>query len=104
MVYNYRFVGESLDEFGEAAVYYFNISELLNERFKQAIKDKLDIITKTPTANTVVRGYPKYRKVKLKRFPFYLVFSINERSKMIYIVSIFHIKRNPEDLYKKLKK
>ena len=45
--------------------------------------------------------YKKLRELTLKKYPFNLIYYIDELNKLIIIVSIYHHKRNPRRKYAK---
>jgi mRNA-degrading endonuclease RelE of RelBE toxin-antitoxin system len=58
---------------------------------------KLKRICSAPTLYKIT--YKKYREASLKKFPYSLVYLINEKAKTILITSIYHHKRNPRRKY-----
>lgn len=47
--------------------------------------------------------YKNLRELTLKKYPYNLIYHINEKKKMITIISLYHHKRNPESKYDKSK-
>ena len=42
------------------------------------------------------KRYKEFRIINIKKFPFILVFEIDEENKNIYILSCFHTSQNPQ--------
>jgi plasmid stabilization system protein ParE len=68
-------------------------------RFRRAVKERLRLICEKPQQyrNT----YKNFRESLLKKYPFYIIYFIDEGNKTVIIVSIFHHKRNPAKKYLK---
>lgn len=64
-------------------------SELLDE-----IDVKLNLIKLFPEMFPVKNK--RYRMVRLKKFPYLLTYSVNEKKKTVHVVSLFHIARKSE--------
>lgn len=45
-----------------------------------------------------------FRRILMKRFPYKIVFAIDEPRQRVVVVAFWHVKRNPEALKKLLKK
>jgi len=60
-----------------------------------------DKISRHPTHFTP--KYPPYRRSLMKKFPYAIHFAVNEKAKEVVILAIWHIKRDPEMLKKRLK-
>jgi len=46
--------------------------------------------------------YKHFREVALKRFPYYVIYSIDQNNKIVYIAAIYHASRNPKKKYRNL--
>jgi plasmid stabilization system protein ParE len=60
---------------------------------------RLRQIEQTPERYSI--RYKNYRETKIEVFPFVIIYKINKKKKLIYVVSIFHASRNPKRKYKK---
>jgi len=65
------------------------------ERFWNGLQNCFEDLSKRPETFDVVRQSPNYRKVKLHKFPYYIVFRVGEPRSKILIVAVVHIKRDP---------
>ncbi|MBS1935209.1 MAG: type II toxin-antitoxin system RelE/ParE family toxin, partial [Bacteroidetes bacterium] len=45
--------------------------------------------------------YKNYREAILSIFPFIVIYRINKKKKIVFIISVFHSKRNPKRKYLK---
>lgn len=72
----------------------------LGNRFETEVESFLIKIAEHPG----IYGYSykqPYREVKLKTFPFSIVYKVNEHKKQVYISAIYHIRRSPQKKYRK---
>ncbi len=91
-------------EWKEAFEWYTNISAKNGVKFHNAGIERVNEIAKAPHRFGPVRNRPRYRRAKIKRFPYLVVYRIDEANQKVYIISIWHDKRNPSDLMKRLRK
>lgn len=47
--------------------------------------------------------YPPYRKVLMKKFPYAIYFAINDEAREVVVLTVWHVKRDPEKLKKRLR-
>lgn len=97
-MYNYLVEPKAQKEYDESIEWYSERSELAAINFIKSVDAALLLITKKPYQfkNT----YKNFREVSLKKYPFAIIYSVEENLKIIIIVSIYHHKRNPKKKYK----
>ena len=82
------------NEFLEAYDWYEKQKHGLGDTFKKDVYYFISIILENP------KHYPtkdkQLREIVLKKFPFVIIYRIDEHTNTIYIASIFHTKRNPK--------
>ncbi len=84
-------------EYEDAVLWYRERSKQASEKFEIAINEKLNEICSDPA---LYRNAEKYfREALLKKYPFSIVYVIDEIQKIIVITSIFHNSRNPKKKY-----
>jgi plasmid stabilization system protein ParE len=64
------------------------------------VQEKVNILKSDPTR--FGKRHEEFREVSLKKYPYSIVFLVDEEQKLVVISSIFHQKRNPKTKYKKL--
>ena len=69
----------------------------LGDRFKDEVRKKIESILKNPL-HYPLKG--KYHEAQTEVFPFLIVFKIDNRKNIIFIVSIFHMSRHPKRKHK----
>ena len=86
-------------DFIDAYTWYEKQQEGLGERFFNAIVNKSELISSDP--HLFKTSYNKYHEVLLDKFPYLIIYTINDRQKIVRIMAIFHTSRNPHNKYKK---
>jgi mRNA-degrading endonuclease RelE of RelBE toxin-antitoxin system len=85
-------------EIQDSYQWYEDRLEGLGSRFVGIIDKTIEFILLSPD------GYPEksppYREIVLKNFPYVLVYEFDKTKHIIYILHIFHTKRNPRLKYK----
>lgn len=73
------------------------------EKFVNNFFLHIDEIAERPESFGIVRQRPHYRKLKIKRFPYYIIFRIDEKRNRVVIAAVVHTKRNPTVWIKRLR-
>ena len=92
----------ALNEYEDATFWYREKSIRASERFVIEVETTLKTICSDPYKykNT----YKNLREVSLKKYPFNLIYFIDDVKKIVTITSVFHHSRNLKKKYKKPKK
>lgn len=97
MSYQLVFDIKASKEFSNSFDWYEDQQEGLGNRFEKAVYEKLNDIQQYP------ERYPQkrkpYREIKVKKFPFLIVYKFYKLKNTILIISIFHTSRNPKHKY-----
>lgn len=99
MSYKLVYSPEALIEFKDAISWYNVRSKRAAENFVTAVKQKTSNICKNP--HLFRNSYKYFRQTSLKKFPFYLIYFIDEKEKTVILTSIYHHKRDPKRRYNK---
>lgn len=93
MKYTITFRERASREYLDALLWYKARSVNTAERFVKAIDETLGNVIVNPARfrNT----YKNFYEATVKKFPFSIVYFIDEIEKRIVIVSVFHFRRNP---------
>jgi plasmid stabilization system protein ParE len=88
------------NQYEEIVSWYKERSIVAPENFIKELEAKVRNICNNPFQyrNT----YKHFREVSLKKFPYYIIYSIDEKSKTIYVAAIYHTSRNPKKKYTNL--
>jgi toxin ParE1/3/4 len=99
MNYLLIFHPEAEQEYLDSFLWYERSLEGLGFRFEAEVAKRLNAISKNPQFYSRKKG--RFREVGIKDFPFVIVYTINEKTKTVFISSVFHTKRNPKRKYRK---
>lgn len=81
-------------EFSEAVMWYGMKQKGLDTEFVRCIDDAIQKIKRNPDLYPI--EFESYRKKVVRRFPFKIIYEITK--KHIYVLAVFHLRRNPEQL------
>jgi plasmid stabilization system protein ParE len=91
---------EAANQYEEIVAWYKERSIVASENFINELETKVKKICVNPFRyrNT----YKHFRETALKKFPYYVIYSIDEKNIIIYIAAIYHTARNPKKKYRNL--
>lgn len=89
----------ALIEYKDAVVWYKERSITAAEKFVKEIKEKINLICDSPFRYP--ETFKHFRESSLKKYPYSIVYFIEDSKRLVIITSVFHQKRNPERKYKK---
>lgn len=99
MSYRYIYDPVALVEYREAVEWYTERSILAAENFVLAVGDGVKAICKSPHRNR--NTYADFREISLKKYPYYIVYPVDDKNMIVVITSVYHHKRNPTAKYNK---
>lgn len=99
MTYGHRYNSVALVEFKEAIDWYNYRSVMAAENFVEEVTNTIDVICEDPLRFRNV--YSIFRETALKKYPYTIVYFVDEKKKRVIIASVFHNKRNPDKKYRK---
>ncbi|MCC6722995.1 MAG: hypothetical protein IT258_00700 [Saprospiraceae bacterium] len=88
-------------ELEEAIAWYEGQSLGLGVEFLIEFLSLSDAIANKPSFFTMKS--PPYRRALMKKFPYAIYFAVNDQANEVVILSVWHVKRDPEKLQKRLK-
>jgi plasmid stabilization system protein ParE len=97
-VYTITFRQRAIKEYAESTAWYKQSSLQASEAFVATIEAALNSIAKSPYSYK--NSYKKFYEVKTRRFPFSLVYFIDEERQAVVITTLFHHKRKPLKKYR----
>jgi plasmid stabilization system protein ParE len=83
--------------------WYAGESPVALEKFVQGFYRCLDDLSERPESFGLVRQRTRFRRVKIKRFPYLIVFRVDEMRSRVFIAALIHEKRNPDIWVKRLR-
>jgi plasmid stabilization system protein ParE len=96
-IYRTIFSSKAQREIAESWNWYEDRQLGLGDRFLNEIAEHIRKIEQTPIRFPI--RFKSYREASVPVFPFLIIYRINERKKIIRIVSVFHTSRNPTKKY-----
>jgi plasmid stabilization system protein ParE len=94
MIYNVVFHPKAEEEFREAVWWYGNQQNGLDLEFVRCIDEAIQNIKREPVLYPI--EFENFRKKVVKRFPFKILYEIVDDN--IYILALFHSRRNQEQI------
>lgn len=89
----YYFHPDAVTEIEKAFQHYTDIYPQLGKSFNREVRMAIERILETPTAwNPIKKGY---RRCPLNRFPFGIIYRVNEHEKVCHIFAVMHFSRKP---------
>lgn len=79
----------------DAITYYASHSKKASRLFYENTFKTIDVIQKNPYYEI---RFDNYRVLKIHKFPFLVIFKVNEKKKEILVVTIFNTHRNPNKM------
>ncbi|MCC6287684.1 MAG: type II toxin-antitoxin system RelE/ParE family toxin [Chitinophagaceae bacterium] len=102
MIYQYSFFASAQKDYEESLNWYLQKSSAAADGFIKAVDFALIQICNYP--DRYRNTYKHYYEIRLKKYPFALIYSIEKREELIIVWKVFHEKRDPGKKFTKLKK
>ena len=99
MAYQYIFDPIAADEYEEAFKWYEQKSIVAADNLILAVQEAIIAICTDP--HRYRNTYKKLRELNLKKYPYTLIYFIDENKQLITIISLYHHKRHPKNKYNK---
>lgn len=93
MTYHIIFRKRATKEYLQSIQWYKDKSVKAAQRFIEAVNSVLDKLENEP--DVFRNSYKHFKEAAVKRYPFFIIYFIDEVNKRIVITSVFHVKRNP---------
>lgn len=98
-MYTYIFEPRAFSEFKEAVEWYMERSETAAANLIAEVKNRIETICSDPLLYR--KTYKIFRETSLKKYPYYIVYFVDENTRIIIITSLYHHKRNPKKKFRK---
>jgi len=92
-VYSVRFTQTARSELIDAQDWYEGEARGLGRRFRQAMDDVAERMSANPLQFPVV--YKNVRRAVLRRFPYSLLYIIEDDTDTVLVIACFHASRDP---------
>jgi len=97
-MYHYLLEPSAQSEYEKSLEWYSERSEKASIHFILGIENTLKLICKDPYQ--FKNAYKTFHELSVKKYPYTIIYSIEEEIKTVVIFSIYHHKRNPKLKYK----
>lgn len=95
MSYTYLFDPAAAKEYEDAFEWYQQRSEVAADNLIIEVEETIRAISEDPYRYR--KTHKNLHEVSLKKYPYYLIYLIDEVKKAVTIISLFHHKRNPKN-------
>jgi len=99
MSFQYILLAEAQKDYEDSLLWYLERSEKAAQNFVNAIDNALKIICSDP--KKCKNKYKNYYEFGIKKYPFTIIFIIDEKQPKVIVHSVYHHKRNPKVKYKR---
>ena len=99
MSYRHIIDRKAQEDYEDALKWYMERSETAAANFVKAIDDTLAVICNSPSRwrNT----FKNFYELSAKKYPYTIIYSIEENQGLVFVSAIFHHKKNPRKKYRK---
>ena len=98
MTYTHLFLLEAQKEYETALYWYLERSTKAAKNFVIAFENALILVCTNPQRWR--NGYENYFELRLKKYPFTIVYLIDDQNHLILITAVFHHSKDPIDKYR----
>ena len=99
MSYSYLFGPRAAEEYEDAFEWYQERSTVAADNLLIEVEETIRVICEDPYRYR--KTYKDLHEVSLKKYPYYLIYLIDEVKRIVVIISLFHHKRNPANNYRR---
>lgn len=99
MSYAYLFDPAAAKEYEDAFEWYQQRSEAAADNLIIEVEETIRAICQDPYRYR--KAHKNLHEVSLKKYPYHLIYFIDEAKEIVTIISLFHHKRNPKNKYRK---
>jgi plasmid stabilization system protein ParE len=97
-MFDFFIMEEAQQDIEESVVWYNEKSQWAADNFLIEIDNALQKICKNPTCG--INKYKNYYDFRLKKYPFTIIYYIDNEKCIIIVSAVFYHKRNPEKRYR----
>jgi plasmid stabilization system protein ParE len=101
MSYLYQLHEHAQEDYEDSVIWYMERSTKAAENLVDAVDNALVLICNNPTRWH--NKYKNYYELGLKKYPFKIIYTIDEVNELVTVTSIYHQKRNPRKKYNRKK-
>jgi plasmid stabilization system protein ParE len=99
MSYRIAYQQRAIIEYEIATAWYKERSKQAAENFETAVNEKINLLRENP--KRYKKTYREFREIQLNKYPFNIIYFVDEVKIIVIISSIYHHKRNPKKKFLK---
>src|SRR5882757_3940656 len=99
MAYSFIINDEAIEELTEAFLWYEEQQLGLGKEFRTKVNEKLNKVCNNPLHNRI--SNKKFHEALTDKFPFLIVYFVDDKNELIVVTAIFHTSRDPKSKFKK---
>lgn len=99
MSYQYVYTPVAFQEYSDAVNWYMQHSSKAAVIFTKEVKNRIQLICTDPYRYR--NNYKNFYEVSVRKFPFYIIYFIEDQKQLIVIASVYHHKRRTKRKYNK---
>jgi hypothetical protein len=99
MAYSFIINDEAIKELTKAFLWYEEQQLGLGKEFRTEVYTKIDKVCNNPFHYKI--HSKKFHEALTERFPFLIVYFVDEKNKLVIVTAIFHTSRNPKGKFKR---
>jgi len=99
MAYTYILLSTAQEEYESSISWYGERSWAAAGQFAEAIDHALELICEHPFRWR--NEYRNYYEIGVKKFPFSIIYTVDEDQEIVIISAVYHHSRNPKKKYRK---
>jgi plasmid stabilization system protein ParE len=99
MAYSFTLREEAVKDFTDAYVWHEEQQDGLGGQFRIEFQKKLELICNNPFHYK--KPYKRFHEALTDRFPFLIVYTVEEKINQIVVIAIFHTSRNPKNKFRR---
>lgn len=98
-MYSYILEPKAQQEYEDSIEWYTERSEAATLNFIETIESTITVIFQNPSLYK--KPYKNFHEAVIRKYPYSIVYTVEEKIKTIVVISIFQHNRNPKKKYKK---
>ncbi len=97
MPINYILDAQALEDYENAAEWYYARSIDAGDRFQEEFEHFMELICATPLRYSNLHQY--YHERSMERYPYKIIYHIDDEAPVVIVSRIYHHARNPDTKY-----
>jgi mRNA-degrading endonuclease RelE of RelBE toxin-antitoxin system len=96
--YKIAYAPKAFTEYEQTVTWYVERSQQAAENFEAALNERMVLLRNEPARYK--KTYKQFREVRLKGYPYSIIYFIDDSNKQVILFSIHHHRKNPRKKYR----